>query len=295
MSDYTDPVVVCKDADLKDNEMKKVALNDDINILLIKQNGKVNAIGNKCPHYGAPLNTGALGEGRVRCPWHGACFNIETGDVEDFPGLDSLPCYKVEVAMNGDVKVRANRKDLDNTKRLKNMVKRCEDDARTFVIIGGGPSGGVCAETLRQEGFTGRIVMLCKEKVLPYDRVKVSKSMDILPETLEFRKIEFYKEHSIEVMLGVEATKLDTTAKTVSCSNGQAIQYSKIFIATGCQAYKPPIPGSDLENVFTIRDIEEVNNIHKIIKPEMNVVCLGSSFIALEAASYLTGKVKSVS
>lgn len=32
---------------------------------------------------------------RVRCPWHGACFNTQTGDIEEFPGLDSLPTYKV--------------------------------------------------------------------------------------------------------------------------------------------------------------------------------------------------------
>lgn len=38
---------------------------------------------------------GVLCNGHVRCPWHGACFNIETGDIEDFPGLDSVPKYEV--------------------------------------------------------------------------------------------------------------------------------------------------------------------------------------------------------
>ena len=76
--------------------MKLLPLGDDGGkILLIKQQGELHAIGTKCTHYGALLHTGALGEGRVRCPWHGACFNIKTGDIEDYPGLDSLPCYKV--------------------------------------------------------------------------------------------------------------------------------------------------------------------------------------------------------
>lgn len=51
-------------------------------VLLIKQNGVINAIGTKCSHYGAPLSSGALGNGRIRCPWHGACFNIKTGGYD---------------------------------------------------------------------------------------------------------------------------------------------------------------------------------------------------------------------
>jgi nitrite reductase/ring-hydroxylating ferredoxin subunit len=59
--------------------MKAFQLGDAGKILLVRQNGKLSAIGSKCTHYGAPLHTGVLGDGRVRCPWHGACFNITTG------------------------------------------------------------------------------------------------------------------------------------------------------------------------------------------------------------------------
>lgn len=48
-------------------------------VLLVKQKGKISAIGTKCTHYGAPLVSGHLGDGRVRCQWHGACFNVTTG------------------------------------------------------------------------------------------------------------------------------------------------------------------------------------------------------------------------
>ncbi len=63
--------------------------------LVVKQNGQFSAIGHKCSHYGAPLSKGYLGNGRVRCPWHGACFNVQSGDIEDFPGLDGVPCFNV--------------------------------------------------------------------------------------------------------------------------------------------------------------------------------------------------------
>lgn len=98
--------VVCKEDDLKDNEMKVFDIGEEGKVLLVKQKGEFSAVGTTCTHYGAPLVSGALGDGRVRCPWHGACFNIKTGDIEDFPGFDSLPCYQVTVTEKGEVKVR---------------------------------------------------------------------------------------------------------------------------------------------------------------------------------------------
>lgn len=71
-----------------------------------------------------------------------------------------MPCYQVTVAADGQVKVRAKRSELEANKRTKKMAKRINSDPRTYVVIGGGPSGAICAETLRQEGFTGRVVMV---------------------------------------------------------------------------------------------------------------------------------------
>lgn len=76
--------------------MREVELGEE-KALLIHQNGAWSAVGAKCTHYGAPLSKGCLGDGRIRCPWHGACFSVATGDIEDFPGLDSLPCFQVDV------------------------------------------------------------------------------------------------------------------------------------------------------------------------------------------------------
>ncbi|KAH8414809.1 hypothetical protein KR215_005458, partial [Drosophila sulfurigaster] len=290
---YTAPVAVCKTTDLADNEMKQLEFDEDTNILLVKQNGRFQAVGAKCTHYGAPMHTGALGQGRVRCPWHGACFNLETGDIEDFPGLDSLPCYKVDVS-DGQVLVRAKHTDLAKSKRFKNMVKRDPSDERCFIVVGGGPSGAVCVEALRQEGYTGRLIFVCREDVLPYDRVKVSKAMGLKIEALQFRDEQFYKDHDIELWLGVSADQLVTASKELHCSNGYVVKYDKIYIATGCSAFKPPIPGADLQNVMTVRDFADGQKIVASITPETRVVCLGSSFIALEAAAFLVSKTASV-
>lgn len=293
--EYTEPVAVdCRVDDLKENEMRQVDFDEDTRVLLVKQNGTLKAVGAKCSHYGAPLNTGALGMGRVRCPWHGACFNLDTGDIEDFPGLDSIPCYRVEVGNEGQVMLRGKRSDVAQNKRLKNMVGRKPEDERVFIVVGGGPSGAVAAETIRQEGFTGRLILVCREQYLPYDRVKISKAMNLEIEQLRFRDEDFYKAHDIEVWQGVAAQKLDTAQKELHCSNGYVVKYDKIYLATGCSAFRPPIPGVNLANVRTVRELADTKAILALITPESRVVCLGSSFIALEAAAGLVSKVASV-
>lgn len=287
--------VVCNETDIQENEMQQFEIGDEHKVLLVKQYGKLTALGPKCSHYGAPLINGVLGDGHVKCPWHGACFNTKTGDIEDFPGLDSIPCYNVNVK-DGKVWIRAKKSDLEKNVRIKSMVKCNPSNGKTFIIVGGGPAAGVCAESLRQEGFNGRIIMICKEYALPYDRVKLTKAMNIDLETLQFRTPEFYVENSIDIMMGVSATKLNTENKTITCSNGEKVKYTKVFVATGSDPIVPLIPNADhLANIMTIRNHVDSHKIFKMLNEEMNVVCLGSNFIALEAASYCVKKAKSVS
>lgn len=291
-ADYVEKVV-CDETEIGENQMKQVEIDDVSKVLLVKQKGVISAIGTKCSHYGALLSTGALSDGRVRCPWHGACFNVLTGDMEDFPGQDSIPCYKVNIEQ-GKVRVRAKRSDLQANKRLKDMVKQDQNNDKTFIVIGGGPSGGICVETLRQEGFTGRIILVSKENCLPYDRVKLSKAMDVSIKKIEYRTNEFYEEYGIEVMSGVEATRVNSEEKSVTLSNGYIIKYDKLYIATGSKAKKLAIPGADLKNVVTVREFTDAEYIISQLSPDKHVVCLGLSFIGLESAAYCVKKVAKV-
>lgn len=272
--------------------MKNFPLGDG-KVLVVKQKGKISALGTKCTHYGALLTTGALGDGRIRCPWHGACFNIDTGDIEDHPGQDSIPCYQVKIEQ-GKVKVRAKKSDLQLNKRTKVMSLRDVKDERTFVVIGGGPSGAICAETLRQNGFTGRLVMICKEPILPYDRVKVSKSMDVPADKIHLRSQQFYDDNHIETMLNVEASSLDTTSKELTLNNGYKIKYDKVYVATGSTPRKAPVPGADLTNVVTLRTIADAHYVNDKLNEQTHIVVLGVSFIGLEAAAYCVKKVAKV-
>lgn len=77
------------------SRMRQIDIGDSGHALLVRENGAYTAVGHKCTHYGAPLVKGSLVNGLVRCPWHGACFNVHTGDIEDFPGLDNIPKFQV--------------------------------------------------------------------------------------------------------------------------------------------------------------------------------------------------------
>ncbi|CAH0549204.1 unnamed protein product [Brassicogethes aeneus] len=282
--------VLCKTTDLEENQMKSFDV-DEGKVVLIKQNGKFAAIGPKCTHYGAPLVNGALGEGRVRCQWHGACFNIWTGDIEDFPGLDSIPCHEVTVDGCGNVAIRAKKSELRDHKRVKPMAKRECAQTQSMVIIGGGPAGANCVEVLRQEGFQGKITMVCKENYLPYDRVKVSKAMDFDIETAQLRSEKFYQQNGIEVIKGVAAKSVDTTSKKVTLDNEKTIAYDKLFVATGCKPRKVDIPGKDLANVLTLRNYDDAKFTVSLLAENKEMVVLGSSFVAMESANFCHGKV----
>lgn len=289
--------VVCQENDLKDNEMKVFDIGEDGKVLVVKQKGEFSAIGTKCTHYGAPLINGALGDGRLRCPWHGACFNLKTGDIEDFPGFDSLPCYQVTVTDKGEVKVRAKISDLKTNKRIKDMgvVSPCEGSV--VVIVGGGPSGATCAESLRSEGFKGRITVIAKEPHLPYDRIKVSKIGTVTDiEKLQARSQKYYDDANIEIMKGVEATKIEPNDKLVHLNNGNKLRYSALYLATGSKPRVPDIPGIDLKNIFTVRNYEDSINILTTLgsNQDKDVVVLGLRFIGLESAASCNEKAKSI-
>jgi len=277
------------DDNLKDGEMREVAiaLEDESShpILLVKQGGEVTALGAKCTHYNFPLAKGILCKGIIRCPLHGACFNAKTGDIEDFPGLDSLPVYQI-CHENG--KIYAVIDDLGQltNRRVKSMAEKDEKED-IFVILGGGPAGLSCAETLRQKGFTGRIVMVMKEKLLPYDRVKLSKDLAVNADTLTLRDKTFFKKHGIEVFLDAETIKVNLANQSVMTKRFAHIEYSKLLIATGASPRVIPIRGGEkAKNIRYLRTPEDANTIFEEAQGR-EIAILGSGFIGMEVASAL--------
>uniref|UniRef100_A0A8C8A3C6 Apoptosis inducing factor mitochondria associated 3 n=1 Tax=Otus sunia TaxID=257818 RepID=A0A8C8A3C6_9STRI len=288
---------VCHVKDLENGQMREVDLGCG-KALLIKESGEFHAVGHKCPHYGAPLVKGVLSKGRVRCPWHGACFNIGTGDIEDFPGLDSLPRFQVKIEKE-KVYIRASKQALQTQRRTKMMAKcislsNYNLSSTNVLIIGAGAAGLVCAETLRQEGFSDRIVMCTMDRHLPYDRPKLSKSMDSHPEQIALRPKEFFRTYDIEVLTEMQVAAVDIKNKTAVFKDGFKMEYNKLLIATGNTPKALSCKGKEVENVFNIRTPEDANRVVKLATSK-NVVIVGASFLGMEVAAYLAERAHSVS
>ncbi|MBN3308327.1 AIFM3 factor, partial [Amia calva] len=279
---------VCLESDLQDGQMKEVEVGKQ-KVLLVRSEGTYSAVGNLCTHYGAPLSKGALSGNRVRCPWHGACFNVKSGDLEEFPGLDSLPCHKVKIKDN-KVFVTINKKV---TKRVKRMGCRETGQTHTILLLGGGPASLLCAETLRQEHYGGRIIMVTKDDLLPYDKTKLSKVMNVDSQNILLRQIEFFHQYDIEVWMRKEAVSVNTDKKMVSFSDGSVQHYNQLLIATGCRARTLDCPGADLDNVKVLQTPDDAGKIHQEAVGKAAVI-LGASFIGMEVASYLSDKASSV-
>jgi len=259
---------------------------------LLKIKKKIFAFGSKCTHLGAPLKSGVYLNGRVRCPWHGACFSTQTGDIEDFPCTDAIYSFDVEIKKD-DVVVSIPKKALKNYKRTLKMAKLSLSEKRVAIIIGAGPAGLICAETLRQDGFTGKIILIGKEKILPYDRTKLSKAMNSKPDQILLRPAEFFSENNIETLLGVEVLELDSQTQTVTLSNGKILLFDFALVSTGGDPRNLPSPGFNLANIYQLRVPEESNAIINMVDGK-KVVIVGTSFIGMEAASCIAKKAASV-
>src|SRR5688572_23695275 len=109
---------------------------------------------------------------------------------------------------------------------------------QTFVIAGAGLAGAKAAETLRDEGFGGRVVLIGAEPERPYERPPLSKDYlrgETGRDKVHVHEAGFYAERDIELLLGREAVALDPTEREVSLDDGGRIAYDRLLLATGAQ------------------------------------------------------------
>src|ERR1700722_5716348 len=119
----------------------------------------------------------------------------------------------------------------------------------SVVIVGAGQAGARATDTLRRNGFAGRLVLVGDESGLPHQRPPLSKgflSGDLPQDRLPFRHQAFYDEHRVELMLGVRATHLDLAAHCLNLSTGQDVQYDRLLLCTGSTARELTCPGAEL-------------------------------------------------
>ena len=158
----------------------------------------------------------------------------------------------------------------------------------TILIIGGGQAGAQAIDTLRREGYGGRLVLIGDEPELPYQRPPLSKkylSGEMAADRLLFRHRSFYDEHRIELKLGKRAVRLDAAARQVELADGEILTYDRLLLCLGAASRRLTCPGTDLPGVHYLRDLADVTPIQAGFKPQARVVIVGGGYIGLETAA----------
>ncbi|PPQ70061.1 hypothetical protein CVT26_013385 [Gymnopilus dilepis] len=281
-------IAVLDESELKDGQMKEVSF-DEGKVLLSRLGDKIHATSAFCTHYGAPLSKGVLtSDGRVVCPWHGACFNVCTGDIEDAPAPMALHSFQTLVK-DGKIHVTANTSNTlkaNMSRQPKLLASSFTNTGNGVVIIGGGSGTFHAVESLREHGYQEPITILSKETYTPIDRTKLSKALITDPAKIEWRSAADLKiKYGTNIRLGVEVTSVDLEKKTVILDGGKdSVPYDKLILASGGTPRRLPIEGAQLENVYTFRGIDDAKKVDagKSAQEGKKVVVIGSSFISME-------------
>jgi len=225
---------------------------------------------------------------------------VVTGEPEYSPALDGIPTFTL-IERDGKWFVQVPKEGLLPKKVAMPLTKRDPEDKRHFVIVGGGPAGLNCAETLRQSGFTGQISVYGKEEVVPYDRTLLSKMVATgNPDNWALRPDDYLKDADIDYKLGGKGAvfSINTEKRKIITHNGDHVEYDKLLIATGSELFYPPVEGLGTnarevpKKVSFLRTAKDMKSIQEAAKTAKRVVIVGASFIGTEVASSLIAKYK---
>jgi len=253
-------------------------------ILLVRLEGKVHAIGHECPHYQEKLENGVLFGRELVCKSHFARLDITTGKTIAPPAMNDLPTYPVKVE-NGSVYVGPAVKP-----KFPKPAQPLGSDPRIFLILGAGAAGNTAAETLRRQGFAGRIVLITEEAERPYDRPNLSKDFitgKAGEEWLPLRGPKFYAAQGIELLTGRRVVSLDPVKKAARFEDGETLSFDKALLATGGSPRTLGIPGGDGEGCHLLRTAVDARALLAAALQQKSVVLVGAGFIGLELAGSL--------
>ncbi|MFC9154958.1 NAD(P)/FAD-dependent oxidoreductase [Streptomyces bauhiniae] len=167
------------------------------------------------------------------------------------------------------------------------------DADQTFVIVGGGLAGAKAAETLRAEGFTGRVILICDELDHPYERPPLSKGHLLGKEERDsvfVHEPAWYARNDIELHLGQTVDAIDRAARTVRLGDdGTLIRYDKLLLVTGAEPRRLDVPGTDLAGVHHLRRLAHAERLKGVLaalgRDNGHLVIAGAGWIGLEVAA----------
>ena len=159
---------------------------------------------------------------------------------------------------------------------------------QTYLIIGAGLTGAKAAETLREEGFEGGVVLVGAENERPYERPPLSKDYlrrEVGREKVYVHDEGFYAKHDIELLLGRTAEHLDVSTSEIELDSGERLSYDRLLLATGAQPRRLSIPGAELDGVLYLRSVEDSDTLRERLDRGGAVVVVGAGWIGAEVAA----------
>jgi 3-phenylpropionate/trans-cinnamate dioxygenase ferredoxin reductase subunit len=161
-------------------------------------------------------------------------------------------------------------------------------DKQTFVIIGAGLAGAKAAQTLRHEGFDGRLVLVGAEDERPYERPPLSKDYlrgEAGRDRVYVHDEGFYAEHEIELRLGRMAIDMNASLKEVALDDGERLRYDGLLLATGAEPRRLAIPGGELDGVHYLRSVDDSDALRERLDRGGAIVVIGAGWIGCEVAA----------
>ena len=264
-------------------------------IVMQLPDGRLRAVSGACTHLGAPLETGAVIDGEIRCPWHHARFSLEDGQAVGGPALESLGCFAAEEA-DGLVRV-TGRRHIEAPRPELTVPS-------PVVIVGNGGAGYALADMLSRYGLGEQVLLIGDEADGPYDRTFLSKQylagkasrVDFaMPAPGQGLGLPAELRTSARVTAIDRANRKITVQPADDGGHAQTIAYGTLVLATGAEAQIPDFPGAERDDVFILRDLADADALLAAAMKGKRAVIMGASFIGLEVAAALVQQGLSVS
>jgi NADPH-dependent 2,4-dienoyl-CoA reductase/sulfur reductase-like enzyme len=161
-------------------------------------------------------------------------------------------------------------------------------DRSSYVIVGASLAGAKAAETLREEGFDGTVVLIGAENERPYERPPLSKGYLLGRDDREsvfVHPADWYPGHDVDLRLGATAASIDRRARRVVLADGEQVPYDRLLITTGCSPRRLNIPGAGLDGVLYLRTVADSERLGAALRGGGRVVVAGAGWIGLETAA----------
>jgi 3-phenylpropionate/trans-cinnamate dioxygenase ferredoxin reductase component len=159
---------------------------------------------------------------------------------------------------------------------------------QTFVIVGASLTGAKAAETLRTEGFEGRLVLIGAEDERPYERPPLSKGYlrgEAVRDRIYVHAESFYAEHDIELQLGRTVTRVDTEDRVLTLEDGMPMTFDRLLLATGAEPRRLAVAGAGLDGVHHLRSVADADALRERFQTAESIVVVGAGWIGSEVAA----------